>query len=109
MKNNFIVIKNHNSLHKIRINHIEWIKVFGDCITIILDNNKRIGASRTLKSIKSELPDEFVPINRNMLVNTEKVVELKTNERVVILDNKEVLPVSVRRLKKLKEHLTCNF
>jgi DNA-binding LytR/AlgR family response regulator len=108
MENNFLIIKNHNSLHKISINHIEWIKVFGDCITIILDNNKKIGASRTLKSIKSELPDDFVLINRNILVNTDKIVELKTKERIVILDNKDILPVSFRRLKKLKEHLTCN-
>lgn len=108
MRNNFIIVKNHNSLHKIGIKNIEWIKVFGDCTTIFLDNNKRISASCTLKSIKTELPDNFVSINRNMLVNTDRIVEVKTNERVVILDKKVKLPVSFRGIKKLKEHLICN-
>lgn len=61
---------------------------------------------RSLKSIEADLPDFFIKVKQNTLVNGIKIIELDTKKREVTLKGGFTLPISYRCLKEVRNLLT---
>ena len=68
------------------------------------DGTKLSLVNETLKEIEAQLSDSFIRVNNNVLINFSKVDYLDVNNHKIIMLNGTIISVSVRRLKKVKEH-----
>ncbi len=102
MKTQHLILKERDSYTRIKFDHITKIVVNGDCVTIHKEQKGKTTISRSLKSIKENLPEDFVYINRNIIVNTLKATKFQSKEKILTLENGEKLQVSTRRVKEVK-------
>jgi len=77
-------------------------------ITIELANDEKILCCMALKGIEDKLPDEYVKINRNTIINIIFLVAFHKHTPKVTMENGRSFYVSRRNipalLNKMKEH-----
>lgn len=89
VQDDIIFLENAAQAHKIRI-HKE---------------NSIMDIYSTLKELKILLDEHFFQCHKCYIINMDRVVEVNTKERKVIMDNGMVCDVSIRRLKELEQKL----
>lgn len=93
-----------NKIKKIDLFEIYSVNVEKGLVTFNLKESKII-STETLNSVSNKLPDFFIKINRNVLVNGFKINEVDFKKRMMLLDNMEKYSVSIRRISTLKSQL----
>lgn len=93
----------------IRIKNIILCKSEGNYTNFIMDDNKNLLASKSLKYYENLLShDSFFRANRSSLINIKHILKIKNKEEIT-LSKKHHVTVSIRNKSKLKEilgHLT---
>jgi two-component system LytT family response regulator len=91
-----IAIHNHDSIELVAFQDILYCKSDGNYCELILLGNRRLLASRTLKTIASSLPShQFSRIHKSYLVNIQQIKKyLKRGHGEIVMANDDVLPVS---------------
>ena len=83
---------------------ILYFQIENGIFVLLKDGTKLSLVNETLKEIETTLSDSFVRVNNNVLINFSKVDHLDVkNHKIIMLDG-TIIPVSVRRWKKVKEH-----
>lgn len=109
MEKTFVAIKNCDAIMQLDANSILYVQVDLECASFYLADGSRYSCSKSLKNLISILPDFFVKINRNCLVNSHKIVEFKLKTRHVLLAGGYCLPVSTRNITAVKSRLFQNI
>ncbi len=107
MRNEYITIKDKNTLHQIPKNDIAYCKIYGDCLTIYTLTGTKHRYCSSLKSFIT-LCNNLIQINRNTAINYEKIRTFCLNERTITLANDEKFEVSHRRIKNIRDMLVCD-
>lgn len=90
---------------RFRISDIYYFECVNRVVEMVTNQGRFVLAKRNFDEIKSKYADfDFVSIHRTCIVNISHIYII--NEIDLVLDNHEVLPVSRRQRKKLKELLS---
>ena len=101
MQTDYIFIRTPDMIKRICTEYILFIVVDGDCLTFHMQDNEQFTCMKSLATIEKVLPDHFVRIYRNCLVNANKISEVNVRMRKVILVNGKELSISFRNMKKI--------
>lgn len=97
IKDNYIVNFNvHGQEISVRINDIIYCQFLGGRIVSIVHNNKNLMIKNvTLKKVREKLDDRFIQINRDTIINKNKIVDFQ-NDNVYLDGINNRFEVSVR-------------
>lgn len=103
-----IVLKDHESIHFIRIQDIIRCEADGAYTKFVITNSAPILISKSLKEYDEILTGYgFIRCHHSHLVNTSKILRFdKIDGGTLILDNKELIPVSHRKKEQVLEFLS---
>ncbi len=92
----YFFIRKKDSLVKVPLNSINYIEVSGRYLSIHSSNGNFL-VKLPLKQILNKLPKkQFMRINRNVIVNLDKVLSINLLDNQVILDNEKRIAISSR-------------
>jgi DNA-binding LytR/AlgR family response regulator len=90
----FIFVKKRNKIEKVLLNTIYYVEVEEKFCTIITDYSKYL-IKISLTKLKKVLPTLFLKqVHRNFLININKIKEIYFEDNLIILDNKDKIPLS---------------
>lgn len=104
--------KKENQKIKIKTAHQTYIMHVSDIIRVeaegaysnIITINQRILISKNLRFYEDLLNDyNFIRVHQSHLINFSKIIKVKSNS--VLMNNKDIVPVSSRKKKRLKNKL----
>ena len=89
--NEFIFIKEENTVHKIFHKNLLFIQAFGNYLKIFTSDGKMIVARITLTEVESQLPSSlFLRVHKSYIVAIQAIEKIKQNE---IYMNGKILPL----------------
>ena len=91
----FIYFSNNKSLTKLR--HDIYITIEDYLVTFHLENNETFSYCKPLKKVVKLLPNYFIQINRNTLINSRKIKKVIKSKREIVLVCGLIQKVSIRR------------
>lgn len=91
VESNSFFVKSKSSLKRVQFSDILCFESERNYITLFLEGEKYV-IRKTLQSLMEILPDNFVRINRSIIVNVEKIDKLVGN-RVYIRGLKDYAPL----------------
>lgn len=98
-------IKDKSVLHYIQLENIMYCKAEGNYTCFIL-RDRKVTTYSTLKQISEKLSDyDFFRCHNSILVNLNEITEFDCKKNLVILKNKLILPVSLRKKRLLQSAL----
>ncbi|MCG8581961.1 MAG: LytTR family transcriptional regulator [Bacteroidales bacterium] len=92
----YLLVKIKSSIRKIIIAKIVCIVYKDGQNTFHMTNGGRIFYCSSLKKLENQLPDSFIRIDRNVVINIKCVSEIHRNNKKVTLNNDETFDVSRR-------------
>lgn len=92
----------------INFKNIQFIEISNITSTLFCLDNSNYTFKKPLSVIYSYLPPNFFQVNRSCVINLEKVITLKVNERKIILSNYCEVSISHRRIRALQDALKRN-
>ena len=105
MINGKLAFKKGTSIQTISINDLEAVVVKDYICTLVLPNGKEEHCGESLKEMQTKLRDSFLKINRNTIVNSEKIDSIDNRNREVIMESGRKYKITVRRMKAVKDFL----
>jgi len=104
---NKIVLKEANSLHIINVQDVIWCKAEGSYTRFCLANSPEIMVSKNLKEYEQKLlPFGFFRPHHSYLINLNQLARYDRNKGgTLIMQNEDVIPVSVRKREQIMEFL----
>ncbi|MGH1336613.1 MAG: LytR/AlgR family response regulator transcription factor [Aureispira sp.] len=95
-----LVVPTSDSLEFIAVEQIRWFMAQGAYTEIHLYNNQKILVSKNLKTFqKLEDYSHFFKPHRSYLINVHSIQRFSQTDNVIVLDNKETVPLSKRKKK----------
>jgi len=105
-KDQILSIKIGNKLKVIPIVNILWIEADDYCVVVHSIDQSSYTMRSSLKALETKLPPYFMRVHRKGIVNMNKVQEFKNgNDSLLILENKDEVPVSKTNVKAVKVFL----
>lgn len=80
--NNQLFVKHKNRLEKISLEDILWVEA-RDIYAIIKTTRNQFVVSQSLKTIESQLGDQFVRVHRSYLIALEKIEAIEDNSLII--------------------------
>lgn len=102
---NFITVKNNQEIRIIPLMDLISIQVEDYFARFQIENSKEFCCTKSLKEMGAILPENFIRINKNCIVNLQKVQSFNITTKKLRLVNCSEFIVSVRSLPNLKMHL----
>ena len=97
--------------HELRIIHIKSllaVEVDDYLCKLHIENEPVLSCVESLRNILSKLPDSFVRISRNCIINTIHVKSIHLEKREVKLSGNKTYHFSVRNTRILKNFFSAN-
>lgn len=98
---NYCFIKNEGKIIRIDFSDLIYIKTEDYLSTFCLRGDREVSCTRSLAIISNALPSFFIAVNRNYIVNYTVIIEIKTKDRKIILENNKEVIISHKKLKEL--------
>ncbi|WP_081785569.1 LytTR family transcriptional regulator DNA-binding domain-containing protein [Saccharicrinis fermentans] len=98
-----VLLKNETCIKQVRYSDITHISICGDCSTFMLNDTSSFSLSKSLNEISKKLPDYFIRVNRNYIINSEHIQEFRYKSRKITLEGNITFTVSHRNLKLVKD------
>ena len=113
MTNSSLILNCTQQYRKVNLTEIYHMYYMDGVITLELTNDDKILCCMALKEIEDKLPEEYVKINRNTIINILFLVAFHKHTPKVTMENGRSFNVSRRNIsmliKKIKQHyLTIN-
>ena len=84
-KPELFAVRNETEIKLIRFDLLIAITVDNYLCTFFIDGEKNFICTKKLNKVENILPDYFVKIKRDTIINTRKIKSLNTKERKIIL------------------------
>ena len=98
-----IIVRNDHEIRSIEIDRLLAIVVRDYLCSFYIENEPTFTCSKSLKEVNELLPDFFVRINRNCIVNAPRVKTVNLTTNLVIFSGNLSFKYSKRRIKLLKD------
>lgn len=98
---NFI-FKQRGYIIQEELDNIISFELFGNTHNILLcTNSRQVQFYGSLKEVEQQLDERFIRCSDSVIVNGEKIIEIKKSERIVCMENGDEYTASVRKLKEM--------
>ncbi|TRX63986.1 LytTR family DNA-binding domain-containing protein [Carboxylicivirga sp. M1479] len=101
MKKSTLILECQNQVQRIKCQHIVYLQYQQGAIRIWLNNNTQKQHSKSLRVVEQSLPDNFVKINRNVIINLHYLSAYFKTSQKVVLENGVEFDVSRRNASPL--------
>jgi DNA-binding LytR/AlgR family response regulator len=98
-----IVIRNEQEIRIIHVENLLAVKVENYICTFYVENETSFSCTKSLKETIAELPDFFLQINRNCIVNTNKIKTISLKHRKITIQGGITYSFSERNANSLKK------
>ena len=98
-----LIVKNEHETRIIKVNSLLAIEVSDYLCTFYIENERSFSCVKSLHMIHSKLPEFFIRISKNCIINTRHVISINYKRREVELTESRVCSFSVRNAKKLRK------
>lgn len=102
---NKLVLKNEQEIRVLNLDKLLAVTVQDYLCTFASINANDFVCTKTLSEIEAQLPDNFIRISRNTIINTNKITSFNKKRRKIILENNLEYDISVRKLDGIFERL----
>ena len=99
----FLNVKNEHETRIIKVNSLLSIEINDYLCTFYIENEHSFSCVKSLQMIHSKLPEFFIRINRNCIINARHVMSINYKRREVELTGNRVCSFSVRSAKTLRK------
>ena len=99
----YIIVKNEGKAHIIRIKLLLAVEVDDYLCKFYMENETPFSCAESLQKVQLRLPDFFIRISRNCVINTLHVKSIDFKRREVKLSCNTIFSFSVRNTKLLKQ------
>ncbi|WP_366944395.1 LytTR family DNA-binding domain-containing protein [uncultured Formosa sp.] len=102
-----ITLNTIDVIHIVHLEHILYCKSKNSYTTFYLTNHLPIKISRSIKEIEKQLyKSAFIRPHQSYLVNPIHIVQIsKTNGYSIVLSDKSLIPISIRKRKEILQIL----
>jgi DNA-binding LytR/AlgR family response regulator len=100
-----ITIQNEKEMRIIYAKDLLAVKVEDYICTFYFEDEKPFHCTKSLKETISLLPDFFIQINRNCIININKVKFIDLKNKKIQMQSDKTFQVSVRKSQLLKKQL----
>lgn len=94
----FIFLDVWHGLKRVATDDIYLVKAFDKGTILYLTDGTEIDSKHLLHQLCEMLPQSFVQIHRSYAVNVLYVTDFKSQNREIILENRQKIPISKRRI-----------
>lgn len=101
----YLLIENPSYTHKVKISEIVCIIAQNGRLRIETITDDEFYHCQVLKQIDKQLPDYFLKLSRNVLVNGIYLTGIEKANKTVLLENGRELPVSRRQMPLLTKFI----
>ncbi len=99
--NQFLTLKNEQEIVRVNLDDVLFFYVEKKMLTCKTENGEVFKCSQSLTWIETKVPEDFLKINRNVMINLFKMKRLERASRKLILLDGTAFKVSERRFSKL--------
>jgi DNA-binding LytR/AlgR family response regulator len=99
-----ISVRNEKEIRIIRLENLIAITVENYLSTFIMEDVSCFSCTQSLKETLPSLPNFFIQINRNCIVNANKIKSIDLKNKQVLMQNDLKYSVSLRNIKALKKY-----
>jgi DNA-binding LytR/AlgR family response regulator len=103
------IVNNETEIRAIYAENLLAVRVEEYICTFFVENEPPFSCTKSLKETVASLPDFFIQINRNCIVNADKIKSINFKNKEVRLTTGITFPFSVRNTKVLKKHFRDNM
>jgi len=100
-----IILKNEQEIRVIYLENLISVGVQDYLCTFTSENLPDFTCTHTLANIEKLLPENFIRISRNTIVNIENVISFNKKQRKILLSNNMEYRIAVRKLDILLKRL----
>ena len=100
-----IVVRNEKEIRIILIDSLLSITVDNYLCTFYLENYIKFSCTKSLKDLESLLPEHFLRINRNIIINEHKIQSVDCKNKTILLISGDSYSYSVRKNNLIKQRL----
>ncbi|GHV62251.1 hypothetical protein FACS1894195_3980 [Bacteroidia bacterium] len=98
-----IYIRNEHEMCIIPPENLIKVTVEDYLCTFFIENEDKFVCTKSLKELEAILPDFFIRISRNCIINKNKVKSMDSKKQTVKMSDNQSLPFSSRNAKRLKD------
>jgi DNA-binding LytR/AlgR family response regulator len=96
-----LILKNEQEIRIINVDELLAVTVTDYLCKFEIENSKDFICSKSLSEVEKLLPENFIRINRNAIINSYKIVGFNKKSRKISLTNNSEYNVSIRNLDKI--------
>jgi DNA-binding LytR/AlgR family response regulator len=106
---NFI-LKNEKEIRIISVKSLSAIKVDDYICTFYVENEEKFSCTKSLRDIGDQLPDHFIRISRNTIINCKKIKSMNLKKREILMVSGDSFIYPSGNFKHIKERMRihCN-
>ena len=105
MKRKSLVLECQKQIQCIKYKHIYYLQYQDGAITIHLTNDSKLLHCQALSEVEDKLPDHFVKVNRNIIINLRHMASYLKASQKILLTNGLEFPVSRRNIPALLDQI----
>jgi DNA-binding LytR/AlgR family response regulator len=99
----YYTIRNESEFRIIQVELLLAVEIFDYLCTFHIEGERPISCIKPLKKILSELPECFIQISRNCIINTRHVKSIDFKRREVKLTGNKIFYFSIRNIRILRK------
>jgi len=100
-----IIVKNEREIIAIRFDSLIAVTIDNYLCTFHIDGGDRFKCTKTLGDVKKLLPDYFIKIRRNTIINAQKIKSLRSKEREIVLYDENTFKYAIQNGKIIKQYM----
>ena len=100
-------VRNETEIKVIRFDLLIAITVDNYLCTFYIEGEKNFTCTKTLNKVENILPEHFIKIKRNTIINTRKIISLNTKERIILFYGNHTFKYAARNFKTIRTKLIC--
>jgi len=99
----YLTVRNENEIRIIQTKSLLAIEVNDYLCTFYVENEPSVSCVESLQNVLSKLPDSFIRISRNCIINTQHVKSIDSKRREIKLTGNKICSFSVRNAPVIKK------
>ena len=100
-------VRSETEMKVIRFDPLIAITVDNYLCTFYIEGEKKFTCTKTLNRVENILPEHFIRIKRNTIINTRKIISLNTKERTISFYGNHIFKYAAKNFKKIRMKLIC--
>ena len=105
-KHELFIVRNEAKIKMIRFDLLTAITVDNYLCTFHIDGDEKFTCTKSLNKIENILPEHFVKVKRDTIINTQKIKSFNVKEREILLYCGHTFKYAVKKINIMKKITT---